>query len=577
MRRTVAPILLLLFAGPALAAPAAKDTSCIACHRDADRIKDKTKLINAYLVAYDVHVAVGLSCHDCHGGNPDLAVAGDPAAAMDPELADHPFVGIPARGVVPAFCGRCHSDPEYMRRYRPDARIDQEQEYRASEHGKLLLAGDPRVAVCTDCHGVHGIRRVTEPDAPVHPTNVAETCRGCHEDAARMAGYQLPDGSPLPVDQYARWRVSVHAEALLVRQDLTAPTCNDCHGNHGATPPGVASVGFVCGQCHPREAELYEQSTKYTRVAEHDTDMLPAMESGCGDCHEAPDPAATITTRRHLGECVMCHGNHSIARPSVALLGLLPRYPCALCHEGKAPLAVEETEPEAKRRHYAQVRDGLLATASSQGLDGDELFDWMLDRTLSLAPHSQPTGDEPGGSRLEPAFERLLTKSRIGHTRIAHRDPTTRELVHEPVTRCTDCHAKSPTAEIPAVGYRLAAELRERFAEITSMTARAERVLHQARRGGVEVKTAAEELDQAVAAEIKLQALVHSFDASPQSDLDKTAAAAKDHARAALAAGNGALGELAYRRSGLAVSLLFVLLVLVALGLKIRQLSGRAS
>ena len=34
-------------------------------------------------------------------------------------------------------------------------------------------------------------------------------------------------GQPLPIDQYARWRESVHADSLLVREDLSAPTCND--------------------------------------------------------------------------------------------------------------------------------------------------------------------------------------------------------------------------------------------------------------------------------------------------------------------------------------------------------------
>jgi cytochrome c553 len=27
-----------------------------------------------------------------------------------------------------------------------------------------------------------------------------------------------------------------------VRGDLSAPTCSTCHGNHGATPPGVAQT-----------------------------------------------------------------------------------------------------------------------------------------------------------------------------------------------------------------------------------------------------------------------------------------------------------------------------------------------
>lgn len=55
-----------------LAATARLDaaTSCTSCHKDV-------KLTG------DVHAEVGLSCHDCHGGNPDPALAAD-IAAMDP-------------------------------------------------------------------------------------------------------------------------------------------------------------------------------------------------------------------------------------------------------------------------------------------------------------------------------------------------------------------------------------------------------------------------------------------------------------------------------------------------------------
>ena len=71
------------------------------------------------------------------------------------------------------------------------------------------------------------------------------------------------------MDQLARWQQSVHARALVERGDLSAPTCNDCHGNHGAMPPGVESVTFVCGQCHGREASLFRASAKHEGFVAH--------------------------------------------------------------------------------------------------------------------------------------------------------------------------------------------------------------------------------------------------------------------------------------------------------------------
>ena len=57
----------------------------------------------------DVHSQVGLSCHDCHGGNPDPKLGDDIGGAMDPKYKPNPYVGAPKRQDIPDFCGRCHS------------------------------------------------------------------------------------------------------------------------------------------------------------------------------------------------------------------------------------------------------------------------------------------------------------------------------------------------------------------------------------------------------------------------------------------------------------------------------------
>jgi len=239
----------------------ASKTSCETCHGDRDLFGlEGPALIESF--SQDAHREVGLSCHDCHGGNPDPRLAEDAEAAMSDSYAEHPYRGVPERQDMPAFCGRCHSDIPYMHRFNPRAVVDQEREYWTSQHGKALVAGDTAVATCVDCHGAHGVLGPGEPASRVHPKRVAETCGGCHSDAELMAGRHLPDGRPLPIDQFARLSQSVHAETLLKREDLSSPTCNDCHGNHGANPPGVQSISFVCGQCHGREAEAFRGSAK---------------------------------------------------------------------------------------------------------------------------------------------------------------------------------------------------------------------------------------------------------------------------------------------------------------------------
>ena len=274
MRRGV-----LLFGGVLLfaAQPAAFASSCESCHFESD-----PALVEG--VRSSVHAQVG--CHGCHGGNP--AVADEAAMTDDPS-----FKGKPDRKDIPNFCGGCHSDVRKMNPFRLPT--DQLAHYKTSKHGERLFgAGDDNVAVCADCHGSHGIKRPKDPASSVHPTNVPATCGQCHSDAAKMSKYKLSAAHP------ADYERSVHAHALRVRKDLSAPTCATCHGNHGAVPPGVRDVSEICGSCHIREAESFSKS-----------------------------PHAAVTAAGKMKACVSCHSNHAILHPTEDLL----RTACRECHQ----------------------------------------------------------------------------------------------------------------------------------------------------------------------------------------------------------------------------------------------------
>jgi hypothetical protein len=184
-----------------------------------------------------------------------------------------------------------------MKRFNPALRVDQEREYATSVHGKQVVKGDQKAATCTSCHGYHGVRAINDSLSPVYPPNVAETCARCHANADYMAAYGIP------TDQFAKYKASVHSDALYGRQDLSAPSCNDCHGNHGAAPPGVESVANVCGQCHARQSSLFQASPHKAAF-----DML------------------------QVGECIHCHGNHEIPKPGDELIGIGDGAICTDCH-----------------------------------------------------------------------------------------------------------------------------------------------------------------------------------------------------------------------------------------------------
>ncbi|HUH12035.1 MAG TPA: hypothetical protein VMK65_02960 [Longimicrobiales bacterium] len=308
-------------------------SSCLQCHAELGG----TAAEPVARMGEDIHGQKGLSCHDCHGGNPAVGHDGDIDAAHDVAKGwrEHP-----TRLQVPQFCARCHADAEYMKRFNPHTRIDQLSEYRTSVHGQKNAAGDTRTAVCVDCHGVHGIRAVADARSAVHPTHLADTCARCHTDEKLMGAYGLPTG------QYADYKTSVHAHALYEKGDLGAPTCNDCHGSHGAVPPGVGSVANVCGSCHGREASLFRETEQKKGL---DLDLCI--------------------------QCMVCHDNHAVKAPTPDMLGVGPRSTCVGCHPPGEPLyAAAERMGAGLQRLRTGLDDArlLLERAERAGMEVSE-------------------------------------------------------------------------------------------------------------------------------------------------------------------------------------------------------------
>ena len=279
--------------------PQAATNGCVDCHLALD---DARLTPPAKAFSDDVHARSGFSCASCHGGDP---------AAEDQELAHDRRKGF--RGKidlrdVPEICGKCHADAALMKQYNPSQRVDQLAEYRSSGHGRALAKGDISVAQCASCHGAHGILPVKDSRSPVSPAHVAQTCNRCHGDAALMASHKLPS------DVYAKYTRSVHFQAR-EKGDLSAPSCNSCHGNHGAVPPEVGSVANVCGTCHAVFAEQFKRSPHWGAF----------QEMG-------------------LPGCVTCHENHEIVNPTEAFLGTGPESKCSSCHETGTPGASAAAE-----------------------------------------------------------------------------------------------------------------------------------------------------------------------------------------------------------------------------------------
>jgi hypothetical protein len=310
--------------------------TCLLCHTDAEsqsednlfsRDPEETgsnpRLDLDHFVS-DVHFRRGLSCAGCHGGDPAEGMDHDfPETWPDTSKKRHEN-----RSWVPGFCASCHSDASFMRQFDPDLPTDQFDKYKESRHGMALLTGkNGRAAECTSCHGVHGIQGPNSPESSVYPTNVPHTCGSCHSDRDVMAGVTLADGSPIPTDQYEKYRKSVHGHALLEKGDSGAPACNDCHGNHAAMPPDIANVAQVCRTCHANNGALFDGS----------------LHKKAFDEHGWP-------------ECGGCHGSHDVERLTDDSLAVRPGGLCVDCHEKNAR---DNPECEATADYFHEQLQGF--------------------------------------------------------------------------------------------------------------------------------------------------------------------------------------------------------------------------
>ena len=324
----------LFYGGPARAAT---PNTCLSCHAKLD---DEELAAPAKLMGQDIHTRQGFSCVDCHGGD---ATKDDEDASMDEAKG---YIGKPGKAKVIELCGKCHSDGAFIGHYNPKLRVDQVALYQTSVHGKRLKEGDTKVAVCVDCHGAHGILPISDPRAPVYASNVPKTCSRCHSDPTYMKEYGIP------TDQFEKYRLSVHGRPLLEKGELGAPACNDCHGNHGATPPGVSSLANVCGQCHPSNNEMVNQS-----------------------------PHKEAFEKLGIAACLTCHSNHDIQKPSDEMVGQETPAVCIRCHgpdkrpKGFAGAGAIRASLDTLNNQY-HAAEILVQRAERAGMEvGDALFD----------------------------------------------------------------------------------------------------------------------------------------------------------------------------------------------------------
>lgn len=367
--------------------------TCATCHGEPGLWEgDKLRLfVPDEQLSDDVHWKNGVNCHDCHGGDPrsfDVPVAH--AAQIDGAethvLPFRPSLSEPSRSpsrleTQIQICGNCHKQAS--------------DSYLASVHGHGLRgSGLVVTAVCTDCHGSHGIYPASDHRSQLHTAKVSTTCANCHQyinERVQQSVHGLAGASPA-TDHVADAKPAADQEAK--RQT----SCTDCHRGHDLPHPGSPTSRLAmadrCGNCH------VDLSNSYTHSLHGElTELGYVPAAKCSDCHGAHDVLATSDPQSRLS---------SVNR----------RETCSHCHTDVTDNFLD-FDPHADPNN--PDRDQILywVNAGLTGLlttvfvaFGAHSVLWLVRGLPHVAKHGRPKYAKPGNR----AYVRFRPVHRIAHT-----------------------------------------------------------------------------------------------------------------------------------------------------------------
>jgi cytochrome b subunit of formate dehydrogenase len=252
-----------------------KPAQCLNCHEAGGFEK------SIHGVGGDTPIA---GCETCHGSH-DMRSAKDPKSAV-------------SRTNVSNACGKCHED-EF-------------KQFRASDHGGVLVSPESQSPTCVGCHGAHAILPVQDPGSPVSKMKQAGRCEKCHRDnpqILKQIGYSAAF--------IASYDKSVHGIALASGNRKSA-TCSDCHGSHNlkkASDPASSvnkrNTAEMCSRCHREIGKVYKESIHGTARQKGNADSPT-----CTNCHGEHeifgrnDPRSLVAPENvSVQVCASCHNS----------------------------------------------------------------------------------------------------------------------------------------------------------------------------------------------------------------------------------------------------------------------------
>ena len=275
---------------------------CAQCHGDEQKKYDS----GIHAKALKAGIGQAARCVDCHGGPHEILPATDPASKV-------------SQRNIPQTCAACHGKTSVMQ--NTGISTQPVNSFEQSVHGKAIEGGNVKAADCVDCHGMHDILPANDPKSPIFKTNVPATCAKCHqkednEFVSSIHGKALQAGN-----MYAPACTDCHGIHTIKRPDdptssvaganLAKNTCGRCHES-----VRLSNEFGVPG----RRASTYLAS--YHGLA---SEMGSKKAANCASCHgihnilPSSDPKSTIYPKNLVATCGKCHpgANENFAKAKV--------------------------------------------------------------------------------------------------------------------------------------------------------------------------------------------------------------------------------------------------------------------
>lgn len=265
-------LVVLFLISPAITVAGDNET-CLGCHADRDKIKKKEKaridpitgeikvvslLVDKDAFSATAHGGEDFSCTDCHS---DLE-----------EVSEEELEEGHKPNLKPVDCVTfCHDDPA--------------EEYRGSNHVKLMRDNNKEVPTCKDCHagltyqlssaGEKAPMYVLRETDTLHRKLTIDSCGSCHQDFL------------------SSYRNNAHGQVTSLGHTTTeVPVCFDCHGKHvilNSSDPesqvGQEKIVETCGKCHANTNASFVKHVEHPQIknVKYYKTLLAAVKNGRND------------------------------------------------------------------------------------------------------------------------------------------------------------------------------------------------------------------------------------------------------------------------------------------------------